>query len=278
MPSPFPGWTRFSKPTGVTSTQASSSTRRHAARLPPHFASRRVEERVLVETPQGVGDHALFPDVRVVEYTSRRGQAPRPGVSVAAAEPLVVDAEPEPFSETFLEIIDRESGNAVVTVLEFLSPSNKSPGPNRQQYLRKQHDVCASNTNLVEIDLNRFGLHSLAFPLEHLKHQGRTLYMACVRRAARRDKAEVYPMPLWERLPAVKVPLRAADADVLLDLQALVDQCYRNGGYEGTLNYAVDPEPPLQGADKDWAEQRLHEMGLRPDKKPPRRKGKPRAP
>jgi hypothetical protein len=238
----------------------------------------RVEERVLLETPQGLGDHPLFPDVRVVEYTSRReGLATRPGASPAVAEPLLIDAEPDAEIETFLEIIDRASGNRVVTVIEFLSPSNKSPGPNREQYLRKQREVCSSDANLVEIDLNRFGTHTLAFPLAHLKPQGRTPYMVCVRRATRRGMAEVYPMPLWARLPVVKIPLRPDDADVSLDLQALVEQCYRNGAYEGTLNYATDPDPPLLGADEQWAYARLHEKGLRPRKKPPRRKGKPKS-
>src|SRR5438132_8180930 len=32
----------------------------------------RVEESVLLETPLGIGDHALYPDVRVVEYARRR--------------------------------------------------------------------------------------------------------------------------------------------------------------------------------------------------------------
>jgi hypothetical protein len=128
-----------------------------------------------------------------------------------------------------------------------------------------------------EIDLNRFGTHALAFPLAHLKPQYRTVYMACVRRATRRGKAEVYPIRLWDRLPVVKIPLRPIDTDVPLDLQALVEQCYRNGAYEGTLNYAVDPDPPLIGAEADWAEAFLTEKGLRPRKKPPRRKGKPKS-
>ena len=193
------------------------------------------------------------------------------------AEPLLVEVETEPPPRTFLEIIDRESGNRVVTVIEFLSPSNKSPGPNREQYLRKQREICSSDANLVEIDLNRFGTHTLAFPLAHIKPESRTPYMACVRRAARPGMAEVYPMPLWERLPVVKIPLRPDDADVPLDLQALVEQCYRNGAYEGTLNYAADPDPPLSGADEDWADERLHTLGLRRRRKPPRRKGKPKS-
>jgi hypothetical protein len=242
----------------------------------PRGLRARVEESVLLETPQGLGDHPLFPDVRVVEYTTKRRTEARPESRAAVREPLLVQAEPEPISEPFLEIIDRESGNQVVTVIEFLSPSNKSPGPNREQYLRKQREVCSSDANLVENDLNRFGTHTLAFALENLGPVARTAYMACVRRAARRGDAEVYPMPLWERLPVVMVPLRPGDADVPLDLQSLVEQCYRNGAYEGTLDYAADPDPPLSGAEKEWAEERLRELGLRPRKKP-RRKGKPRS-
>jgi hypothetical protein len=237
----------------------------------------RVEERVLLETSKGIGDHPLFPDVRVVEYTSKRGLESRPGASVVVAEPLVVDVEPDTAAETYLEIIDPASGNRVVTVIEFLSPSNKSPGPNRELYLRKQREVCASDVNLVEIDLNRFGTHTLAFPLEHIKPQGRTAYMACVRRATRPGKAEVYPMPLWERLPVVKVPLRPEDADAPLDVQALVEQCYRNGAYEGTLDYAAEPDPPLTGADRTWADERLRELGLRTQKTSRRKeKGRPK--
>jgi hypothetical protein len=278
MPSPFPGmdpyleahWRDIHAGLIIYSRDALQGV------LPGSLRAR-VEESVLLETPQGIGDHLLFPDVRVVEYTSKRPTEARPESSVAVAEPLLIDAEPEQVSEPYLEIIDRESGNRVVTVIEFLSPSNKSPGLNRKQYLRKQREVCSSDANLVEIDLNRFGTHTLAFPLVHIKPAGRTAYMACVRRATRREMAEVYPLPLWKRLSIVKIPLRPDDDDVLLDLQLVVEQCYRNGGYEGTLDYAVDPDPPLLGVEKEWAEQYLHEKGLRSRKKPPRRKGKPKS-
>jgi hypothetical protein len=238
----------------------------------------RVEESVLLETPTGISDHPLFPDVRVVEY-GKRGVERGPATDVLVAEPLLIAVEMEPLTETFLEIIDRESGNRVVTVIEFLSPSNKSPGPNREQYRRKQREIVASDANLVEIDLNRFGTHTLAFPLAHLKPKGRTPYMVCIRRATLRDKAQVYPLPLWQRLPVIKIPLRPDDAEVPLDLQALIDQCYRNGAYEGTLDYAADPDPPLLGVDKEWAAARLREQGLRKRAKPtPRKKKKRKSP
>ena len=85
-------------------------------------------------------------------------------------------------------------------------------------------------------------------------------------------------MFLWDRLPIIKIPLRPGDADVPLDLQALIEQCYRNGAYEGTLDYSVDPDPRLLGAEREWAEEHLRELGLRPRKKPTRSKGKKKSP
>jgi Protein of unknown function (DUF4058) len=273
MPSPFPGMDPYLEAHWRDIDAGLIIYARDALqRVLPGDLRARVEERVLLETPEGFADHPLYPDVRVVEYPQRRATAAPEG-GVALEEPLLVDAEPA--TEPFLEIIDRESGNRVVTVIEFLSPSNKSPGDNRDLYLRKQHEVCASNANLVEIDLNRFGIHTLAFPLDYLGAPHRTPYMVCVRRATRRGGAEVYPMPLSQRLPRIRIPLRPDDADVRLDLQALVDQCYRNGAYEGTLNYADDPDPLLLGGDKKWTAERLREAGLRPRRKPSRRKRKP---
>ena len=277
MPSPFPGMDPYLEAHwGDVHAGFIIYSRDALQGVLPRSLRARVEERVLLEIPQGIGYHPYVPDVRVVEFTSKRGLETRPQASVAVAEPTLVEAEVGPVTETYLEIIDRESGNRVVTMIEFLNPSNKSPGSNREQYLRKQQSVCSSNTNLVEIDLNRFGTHSLAFPLGYLDPEKHTPYMTSVRRPSRGGTAEVYPMPLWERLPIIKVPLRPDDADVLLDLQALVDQCYRNGGYEDTLNYAIDPDPPLTGADETWAYEYLHEKGLRPQRKPPRPKRKPK--
>ena len=251
MPSPFPGMDPYLeahwRDVHAGLIVYSSDAIQH---ILPRLLRARIDERVLLEPLNG---------------------------GVDGKEPILVEAEFGPATETFLEIIDRESNNRVVTIIEFLSPSNKSPGANREQYLRKQQSACCSDTNLVEIDLNRFGAHALASPLPLLGHEGPTAYMTSVRRAMRSGMVEVYPMKLSERLPVVKIPLRPDDADVPLDLQALVEQCYRNGAYEGTLDYAIDPDPPLSGADETWADEYLHEKGLRPHKKPPRPKRKPKS-
>ena len=58
------------------------------------------------------------------------------------------------------------------------------------------------------------------------------------------------------------MPLRKGDADAPLDLQALVDQAYRNGRYD-TLDYKADPDPPLRPDDAAWADELLRAKKLR---------------
>ena len=54
----------------------------------------------------------------------------------------------------FLEIRDREQ-RELITVIELLSPSNKRPGSDREQYLGKRREYLHSAAHLVEIDLLR---------------------------------------------------------------------------------------------------------------------------
>src|SRR5262245_36379660 len=110
MPSPFPGMDPYLESHWRDVHAGLVIYARDALQgVLPRGLRARVEESVLLETPEGLGDHPLFPDVRVVDYAGRRGLTTRPGTSLAVAEPLLVDAEPEPPTQTYLEIIDRES-------------------------------------------------------------------------------------------------------------------------------------------------------------------------
>jgi len=81
-------------------------------------------------------------------------------------------------------------------------------------------------------------------------------------RAAQPEWIEVYKVPLRERLPVISIALRPGDADVRLDLQAILEQCYRNGGYDD-IDYTRDPAPPLRGDDAVWADTLLRKHGRR---------------
>jgi hypothetical protein len=221
----------------------------------------RVEERVFVES-EGPEYRAVYPDVHVVEHAARSESGPMPETGVVVEEPLVVQLDDEPLSQGYIEIIDAASGNRVITVIEFLSPSNKVPGRGQDLYLQKQWEVRAAGISLVEIDLTRTGRRIMILRPRRIPRSHCTTYQICVQRGWTPQKVEVYRAPLERRLPVIRVPLREADADVPLELQALVDLCYQNGRYEG-LDYRVALDPPLDAHDAAWAEELLRGKGLR---------------
>ncbi len=69
-------------------------------------------------------------------------------------------------------------------------------------------------------------------------------------------------MPLRQPLPAVRIPLRPSDRDVLLHLQPLVDRCFETGRY-WKLDHRRDPAPPLSEDDSRWLDDALRQVSLR---------------
>jgi len=229
--------------------------------LLPEDLLARADERVFVESSFH-DRRQIRPDVYVAETGTVVVERPRHSSGVATAEPLVLRLADEPITQGFIQILDIHSGNRIVTLIEFLSPSNKAPGQGQALYLRKQSEACGARANLVEIDLTRSGDRSSVLPVFRVPSSHRTTYQAFVRRGNRPDEIEVYSLPLTRPLPAIRIPLREEDADVPLDLQALVDQCYRNGRY-GSLDYSLDPDPPLPAEERAWAHELLCSAGKR---------------
>ncbi len=139
-------------------------------------------------------------------------------------------------------------------------PTNKAGGEGQKLYLRKQHEIPHSDTNLVEIDLVRSGQRAIAFPEHRIPPQVRQEPLVCVRCAWSERARELYVLPLRERLPAIPIPLRQKDRPVLLNLQALLDQCYHNGRYDD-IDYSQPPVPPLPAEEAAWAETILKGAG-----------------
>jgi hypothetical protein len=181
----------------------------------------RVEEQVSIDVD---ADSRRFrPDVSVTEDFSASGSGGTAVMTAAIAEPLVVLEAEEP-EERHIEILDVASGSRVVTAIEVLNPSNKLVYEGRSAYRQKQRAYLAGHVNLMEIDLVRQGEYVLAASLDHIPVSKRTPYWVCVSPARSPGRREVYPLPLRQRLPAIAIPLRPTDADVVLDLQQLIDQ------------------------------------------------------
>ena len=115
-----------------------------------------IEQRVYVTNMEG-----LFflgrPDVSVLGTKSSVRSAVGAPATVAVIEPVTVEVPlPDRLREGYLEVRDVATGE-VVTVLEVLSPTNKSPGEGRRLYEEKRLQVLGTRTHLVEVDLLRGG-------------------------------------------------------------------------------------------------------------------------
>ena len=75
----------------------------------------------------------------------------------------------------------------------------------------------------------------------------------------------VAPIRLADRLPAIWVPLNHGVPPVKLDLQAVFDRCYDEGGFAKRAKYTKQqPDPPLTPQQQAWAEGVLRAKGLLP--------------
>lgn len=114
--------------------------------------------------------------------------------------------------------------------------------------------------SVVEIDLVRGGLGARDFRIGDWPEEPAQII---VNRANRLSCAEVYPCPLRERIPAIRVPLRDGEPDIILDIQPLLNQCHLLGRY-WQLPYAEPSRGPLKESDLAWAQAIAREAGLIP--------------
>ncbi len=267
MPSPFPGMNPFLEHPDVWNTVHFFLIGAIAQRL-----TAQVRPDYLVHVDSHVWIHEWVDD-RDERGPSRKllgrgntlisdlGHSIRPSAVSTKAESAVltpgrrilipqVDIE----RQRYVEIRDKRS-REIVTILELLSPSNKKSGPDRVQYLNKRAEILASLANLVEIDLLRCGR-----PMPDRERPSST-YGVFVSRFEERPAAEFWPIGLREPLPTIPVPLRPAHSYATLELQQLLNEIYDAGTYAQEI-YEQEAEPPLDPADRDWAEHVLSQAKL----------------
>ena len=253
MKSPFPGMdpyleTRWSDVHSRLNIYASDTIN---PLLPPGLLARS-EERAIVASDE-VELRDIGPDVSVFERGLAEPTWDSGGAQTAVAEVICVHLRKREIKQRYLEIRDARSGGRVITVIEFVSPTNKCPGDGLTKYRQKQQECRDADVNLVEIDLTRAGDRSLIMPIDCLKRKDRTTYQAWVSRAGELEKGWACRLPLTQRLPALPIPLRPTDPDVLLELQPLIDQIYEDGRYAEDIDYSEPLRPPLSPAEAEWA-------------------------
>lgn len=173
-------------------------------------------------------DVRLQADVAVVEQPILRFPDSIPAhddtSTLTLAEPETIHAAP---TQRWLEI--RDVDNHLVSVIELLGPSNKTPRESAN-LARRHEQLIHGGVNVIEIDLIRGGLRTL-------------------------------PDALSAELKDNDIPLRRTDKPVPLDLQPLIDRCYQTGRY-WQLSQRPLPPPALPADEQAWLDQHRIAAGL----------------
>ncbi len=249
MPSPFPGMNPYLEQEDVWHDF-------HESFMPRvrDLISAQVDPRYIVKIDEHIFIHEFSDeqrrvlgraDISVGRGLSNAGHRNATGLLNAPAEAYLPAVDIERLA--FLEIRDRRN-RQLVTLIELLSPANKRPGGDRDQYLAKRQEVLASCAHLVEIDLLRGGQRP---PLEQLPSCD---YCVLVSRCEKRPRVGLWPLRLGDRLPVIPIPLREPDPDAQLDIQEVLHDIYDRAHYE-TYVYDGSPVPPLSPEDETWARQ-----------------------
>ena len=256
MPTPFPGMDPYLERRGIweqVHTDLIVSIRRFLTPLlRPHYHVG-IEERTYLSVLPSDDQSTGMPDILIAAPLSPAGAA-TPSVAMAApvaVAPVVAQLPlPEEAKERYLEIRTIPD-QQVITVIEILSPTNKTTREGREIYEKKRLKVLGSLTHLVEIDLLRAGQ-----PFS-MKAPRQSDYRLVVSRSQGRPYADVYLFGVRDPIPDLPIPLRRGEEEPLVPLNQILHEVYDQGGYDLIIDYQKLPEPPLSEVETEWAGQIL---------------------
>lgn len=205
-----------------------------------------IEKRVYILDDEDPG--AQF----VADLAIRTGGESTGDVKYEAASGGIAVMETWPLEVTEWYLAIRSSdASKVVTILEVLSPANKTHGSRgRIKYRSKRERILRSRTHLVEIDLLRAGKPPM--PVKSPSSD----YRLYVSKSDRRPQGKLWPFDLSDPLPSVPIPLLGSES-VTLDVQSAFDATFRHGHYDRKLDYNGSPVPPLSPTQSKWAKKLL---------------------
>jgi hypothetical protein len=211
----------------------------------PQSYSAQIEEAVRLVQFDPLEQRDAIPDVTVSRDPSRPASVVTSAASAATLEPVTLPLpELVEVREHWVEVRHRPN-RELVTVIELLSPTNKSDG--REEYIAKRVALLKQPVHLVELDLLLSGKR-----LPMMVELPAGDYYAIVSRASGRPNAQVYSWPMGQPLPPLPIPLRSPDADVLVDLAAIFEETFRRGGYERLVDYSHPPPVRLKPTASTW--------------------------
>ena len=165
----------------------------------------------------------------------------------------------EEHHEDYIEIRQR-SDSRLITLLDLVSPANKTTQQGRTAYLDKRREGRGAAANLVEVDLILQGQPTLEYSRDGLPEWD---YAVTVTRSTQPERYEIYTATLQKRLPRFRLPLASDDRDTVLDLHTAFTRCYDQGGFANKIDYSRDPITALTDEDRRWLNDVLKQQKLR---------------
>lgn len=246
MPSPFPGMDPYLEEPSLWPDFHLAMLGRMRSTLngilPERYAAY-ADRYVYLEDADADRGRAGAPDL----YVTDRGEgntATTVDIATAPVSSIWTLPAVQRLGARYLRIVDRRT-RRVVTLIELLSPSNKSAGQEGDAYLHKRSLTIGAGTNLVEIDLLRSGRRPPPVPVGD--------YRVLISRAIVFPQVEMWDFGVREPLPTIPIPLDPVDGPVALPLQRCLNQVYDESPYARDLEYDLPPQPPLRPADAEWA-------------------------
>ena len=251
MPSPFPGMDPYLEDPAFWRDFhhrfISYWSEAIAGLLPSDYAAR-IDERIhLVEMDPEIVK-VIYPDVAISRNREKTLKSPSESCTLLMEPVTIPNQILDEVREAHIEIYHRPD-RKLVTVLKLLSPTNKA-GDGALEYQAKRNALFQQRVHLVEADLLVEGDRlRFARPLPVGD------YFALVTRAQSRELCDVYAWNMRQRLPAIPVPLKAPDPDIVVDLQGVFETAYDRGRYAKELSYDKPPRIRLDKRAAAWVKQ-----------------------
>lgn len=190
----------------------------------------------------------------VDRYKARVGQR-----RYTTEQALFTSIVQEEHQEEYIEIRQRNESR-IVTLIDVVTPANKSTASGRQAYHDKRREGKAAGASLVEVDLVLQGQPMLEYSRDGLPEWD---YAVTVTRATQPERYEIYTATLQKRLPRFRMPLANDDRDTVVDLQVAFARSFDQGNFAGHIDYQRDPAVALTDEDRKWLHDHLKQQKLR---------------
>jgi hypothetical protein len=193
---------------------------------------------------------AILPGL-VDRYRARVGQR-----QYTTEQALFTSIIRDSHEEEMIEIRQRSDGR-LITLVEVVSPANKTTPEGRKSYLTKREESRAVRASLVEVDLVLQGQPMLEYSRDGLPEWD---YAVTVTRSTQPEKHEIYTATLQKRLPRFRLPLASDDRDTVVDLQTTFTRAFDQANLGSTMDYGRNPAVKMSDDKRQWLRDYLRQL------------------